>query len=139
MLTISPTILSDTFFTRGTLCLERTSSLLDLATQCRERFTFGGQSKEDVQKWADGTFNPHLSLVYSNLWPVPTDVFKAMERDVIAANVGIPCSSGFFGSKPHDTLNGWQGGRILLVSDLYIDVGDCSFTGFVQILLILGM
>lgn len=122
--------LRDTFFTRGTLYLERTPSLLDLATQCREKFTFGGQSKEDVQKWADGTFNPHLSLVYSKLWPVPKDIFEGIERDVITANVGIPCSSSFFENNLLDTMKGWQGGRILLVSDLYFDLWDCNFASF---------
>lgn len=81
-----------------------------------------GQSKEVAQKWANGTFNPHLSLVYSTLWPVPEHISKGMERDVVEANVRISCSDSGCDSKPHDTMNGWQGGMILLVSGLTIDV-----------------
>lgn len=53
-----------------------------------------------------------------------------MERDVIAANVDIPCSSCLLENNVRDTMKGWRGGRILLVSDLYFDVGDCSFASF---------
>lgn len=83
----------------------------------------GGQSKEDAQKWANGTFNPHLSLVYSKLWPVPKHISKGMERDVVKANVGISCPGSGCDSNPHGTMNGWQGGIILLVSGLTIDLG----------------
>lgn len=77
------------------------------------------------------TLTPHLSLVYSKLWPVPKDISKAMEHDVIAANIGISCSSSCCDSKLKDTINGWEGGRILLVSGLHTDVKIFSSIGCV--------
>ncbi|KAH0615148.1 uncharacterized protein H6S33_000784 [Morchella sextelata] len=105
-------VIGETFFTRGTLHIEKNDSIVALATHCREKFAFGGQSKEDAEKWAREKFTPHVSLVYSNLWPVPEDVSKAIENDVLSAGVGL---SGVSGSNSEPDMNGWKGGKLVLV------------------------
>lgn len=112
----NPKIFRETYFTRGTLYLEPTLSLVELATQCREKFAFGGQPKEEAEKWAKEKFTPHLSLVYSKLWPVPEKISRSMEHDVITANIGISCSSKCCDTNLEATMSGWIGGRIVLVS-----------------------
>jgi 2',3'-cyclic-nucleotide 3'-phosphodiesterase len=101
----------ETYFTRGTIHLEREQSIIELATQCRQKFTQGGQTAEEVEKWEKETFTPHVSLVYAALDPVPDSIVKTIEQSVRDANIKTSADS-----ESRGTIDGWTGGKIALVS-----------------------
>ncbi|PWW76684.1 2, 3 cyclic phosphodiesterase [Tuber magnatum] len=100
-----------TYYTRGTLHLERTPAIVGLARQCRELFAHGGTEEEVVDRWEKEVFTPHVSLVYSAMDPVPDNIRKAVGQDLQEANVGVLHWNG-----PKGEMRGWKGGRISLVS-----------------------
>ncbi|RPA90343.1 2, 3 cyclic phosphodiesterase [Choiromyces venosus 120613-1] len=100
-----------TYYTRGTLHLERTPVIVDLARQCRGLFANGGTEEEAVDKWEKEVFTPHVSLVYSAMDPVPDNIRKAIEQDLQEANIGVLHWNG-----PKGEMRGWKGGSIVLVS-----------------------
>jgi len=99
-----------TYYTRGTLHLERTPAIIDLARQCRELFANGGTEEEVVDKWEKEVFTPHVSLVYSAMDPVPDSIRKAIGQDLKEANIGVLHWNG-----PKGEMRGWRGGSIALV------------------------
>ncbi|KAG0644318.1 2',3'-cyclic-nucleotide 3'-phosphodiesterase [Tuber brumale] len=100
-----------TYYTRGTLHLERTPAIVDLARQCRELFANGGTEEEAVDKWEKEVFTPHVSLVYSAMDPVPDNTRKVIGQGLKEANVGVLHWNG-----PKGEMRGWRGGSIALVS-----------------------
>ncbi|KAG0124269.1 2',3'-cyclic-nucleotide 3'-phosphodiesterase [Tuber indicum] len=100
-----------TYYTRGTLHLERTPAIVDLARQCRILFANGGTEEEAVDKWEKEVFTPHVSLVYSAMDPVPRNIRKAIVQEIEEANVGVLHWDG-----PKGKMRGWGGGSIALVS-----------------------
>jgi len=100
-----------TYYTRGTLHLERTPAIVGLARQCRELFANGGTEEEAVDKWEKEVFTPHVSLVYSAMEPIPDNMRKAIGKDLQEANIGVLHWNG-----PKGEMRGWKGGSIVLVS-----------------------
>lgn len=103
-------VFRQTYYTRGTLHLERTPAIIDLARQCRGLFANGGMEEEIVDKWEKEVFTPHVSLVYSAMDPVPDNIRKAIGQDLKEANIGVLHWDG-----PKGEMRGWKGGRITLV------------------------
>ena len=103
-------VFRQTYYTRGTLHLERTPAIVDLARQCRELFANGGTEEEVVNKWEREVFTPHVSLVYSAMDPVPDNIRKAIGQDLKEANIGVLHWNG-----PKGGMRGWRGGSIALV------------------------
>jgi len=104
-------VVGQTYYTRGTLHLERTPAIIGLARQCRELFANGGTEVEIVDKWEKEVFTPHVSLVYSAMDPVPDNIREAIGQDLKEANIGVLHWDG-----PKGEMRGWKGGRIALVS-----------------------
>lgn len=98
-----------TFFTRVTLHLEKTDSIVTLATECRKRYVTNG-NLDEAKKWAEESFVPHLSLVYMESVPEPGEV-KRIEEEVAKAGIKFD-------------VEAWKGGRIVLVRISECECGD---------------
>lgn len=96
--------LGETHFTKCTLHLEKTDSIMELVTHCRALYVTNGDVQKATQ-WAQEDFTPHVSLVYADETPV--DVIHKIEEEVKKAGIRL---SGLDGS-----MSGWEGGRVWLV------------------------
>lgn len=91
-----------TFFTRVTLHVEKTPEIKSLAVELRKKFA--DTKEEDVDKWGEEKFRPHLSLVYSEMEQeeVKAQLYGGLKKEVDDAGV-----------KFGETV--WEGGRVVVV------------------------
>lgn len=115
------------FFKKVYFGVERRAPLLSLAQICREEFVvaprltaakkhysaLSPEEKEDIRRqaaqeaenWAQHDYDPHLSLVYSDVYPIDEAVQRTIDSRL----------SDMFGDDYATRGLGWTGGRLILV------------------------
>ena len=109
---------SDAFFKKLTVSAAK-DPLHEIAVQIRAAAVEKGDTAA-AERWAKDNYAPHVSLLYGDLEideERRVEILKALDQTGLRLETeGVLC-------KENEALNGWSGGRIVLVST-FVDIKD---------------
>lgn len=109
---------SDAFFKKLTVNAAK-DPLHDIAVQIRAAAVEKGDTAA-AERWAKDNYAPHVSLLYGDLEideETRVEILKALDQ------TGLRLETEGALRKENEGLNGWSGGRIVLVST-FVDIKD---------------